>query len=77
MEILGTVDATLHDMLTLTSGQLAEKTWSIAEIDSTASPVTRTWTVKARMNEFGDTIRENDFSRFRIAGVLTAVPTEA
>ena len=76
-EILSNTEYTCHDWLTAVSGQLTTKTFTIGEVDNAASQFTRTWTVNAKMNQFEDVIRENDFVRVRMAGILTARPTEA
>lgn len=77
LEILSSTDYTIHDLLTLSSGQVPTTTWTIGEVDNAGTQVTRTWTVVSKINQFEDVIRENDFVRVRCSGILTAVPTEA
>jgi hypothetical protein len=75
-EFLASTDTDLHDWATPSSGVVAEKTLTLTEVD-TATPSTRTWTVKARCNDYEETWRELGFIRGRIRGVLTDEPTEA
>uniref|UniRef100_A0A6M3IF35 Uncharacterized protein n=1 Tax=viral metagenome TaxID=1070528 RepID=A0A6M3IF35_9ZZZZ len=75
-EFIAFVDSVLHDLVTPSAGQIAETTLSVAEVDTTATPTTRTWVIKARLNEYQETLREADFVMGRIAGVLTDEPTE-
>jgi len=76
-EILSNTEYLCHDWLTPVSGQVPTKTFSIGEVDNAGTQVTRTWTVSAKINQFGDRINENDFVRVRCAGILNSRPTES
>ena len=73
-EFLANSESGSHDWVTPASGQLTEKTFTITQLDIAAAD--RIWTVKARINEYEETMRDADFIRVRIRGALTDEPTE-
>ena len=74
MEVLGSTDDTTHGLLEPgANGQIPETTWTITEGDSAGG--SRVWTVKVRVNSYEESGSEDDFSRYRIRGVMTTPAT--
>ena len=74
-EVVGATDDTLHDLISFTNGQIDEKTWTVTEKNTDTPQGSRAWSIKARMNSYEESGSEDDFARYRLRGVLTAVPT--
>ena len=78
IEALYSVD---NNFLTLTTpganGQIPESTITCEETDIEGTPVKKTWTFKAMLNEVEHQDQEDRFVRANVRGPLTAVPTVA
>ena len=76
-ELLASTDADVHDWVTPTGGEIPTTTLTLGETDTAGTPLTRTWTVAAKIREFRLVYRDLQFAVYRVAGRLTQEPTEA
>lgn len=73
-----TTDTNLLAFQALSSGDVPETTITNAlENLERASPITKTWTIKSRLNHHRHITRKGGFVVQEISGPLTALPTEA